>query len=248
VKLVIEPERWRKFIKIATVYKQSPLIPTPVAECSDKGVRIMDMSEGSIAIASMFRKDYFLEYSVGEPEILPITTSLMDCLSFGFKSDKISVETSKEEIKISNGRDEYTTRKLDKGAEPFTLPVEFGEFGIVTKVTDKTGELLGRVLLDGKELEVAKAELYELTSDGRSLFIVLKTEEGTFKRRLDVKQAVALNPMDVYLDGEYYQHITENLEGEVWLSVTPNVVNFSRKAKDHVYTYIVTTSTPPGSE
>lgn len=250
MRLVLEPERWKKLVKAALIYKSSSLISNPVAECTEKGIKIADMSEGSVAVFLLFPVRYFLEYQIetGKTEFLPITEALMNCLSLGFKSEKITVEIGNEEITITDGRDEYRVKKLEKTPEPFTIPIEIGEFGVSVKTSEKTGEVLARVLVDDSELDLAKSDLYEFLSDGKSLWVVMNLEEGSFKRKLEVKKTDVLKSLDVYLDGEYYQHIIENLEGEVWVTLTPNVAVFSKTSKDYAFAYILATSLPTTGE
>lgn len=236
MKLVIEPERLKKLLNQCLIHKSKSLLEVSVAEFSEKGMRVRDVSLDVLSINAAYSPKYFIEYKVPKKEDVPLTDSLLEALGWGFGDDEVKVITDKNDIIIQGKIDKYKETLQDLVKSEF--PIEMGntDIGIMPKKIDAQVQ----VQLPAEELSLPSAERYSLKTEDNKL--VGRVEDtGEFTKKFKISKKKKFEEISVEVEGEFFEAIVSNLYGNVWITISPDVVVFSQKEKDYLLTYMLST-------
>lgn len=242
MKVLIEPTRFKRLLETILIYKQKPLLESAVGEFKEKGLIVKNSSLDVVAVQAMFTKKYFLEYEATE-ENFPLTKTLLDPLNTGFKDEKINVFTEEGSIVIK-GKTETYKEPLTEG-EVGEIPFKMvnTEMGVIPEKLNPEnpqvkGELI-QVLLKGEDLQsIPTAEKFAFSCDGEKLTVTI-TNVGEYTKTFNPTKKESMGKMQVSFDGAYFANVVNNLEGDVWMSITEGAVVFSQKTKDLSLTYLL---------
>ncbi|MBU2613809.1 hypothetical protein KJ925_05155 [Patescibacteria group bacterium] len=236
MKIVVEPERFKKFLGAGLMSKTGTLIDTITAKFNEGGVLIKDAGLQIAAVYGVFSKEYFLEYK-SEEENVPLTATLLEQLNKGFKSEKISVVTEDGNIKIKGGQEKYEEPLLNAEEGKFPVEMKSEEIGLVPVNLKKPNAV---VLLEKGSLDLQTAEQYLFESNGKDITVTIEGV-GKYTKSIKPRKSTAFDELRVKLDGEYFSHIANNLSEDVWVSIMENAIVFSEKTKDYQLTYLLAT-------
>ncbi len=96
-----------------------------------------------------------------------------------------------------------------------------------------------QVLVKAEDLQtLPTAEQYDFSSVGKELTISVK-DVGEYTKTLKPTKIDSVADLKASFDGAYFGAVVNNLEGEVWMSMTKAVVVFSQKTKDMTLTFLL---------
>jgi len=235
LKILIEPSRFRDFLSSLLIYKSKPLIESVIANFMDKGVAVKDITLQTAAVCAVYTKKYFLEYE-GNGETVVLTNTLLDGLKRGFKDEKITIETTDTEIIIRGSEETYSEQLTEKEPEEFPIEVTNTPKGILPK----DFKSIVQVLIPADALSLPSAEKYVIRCDGKAIYVDVE-DIGKYTKKLKIAKKETLGEVEVLVDGGFLQNMVSNLSGEIWLSLNNDVIIFSKKSKDHMLTYLLST-------
>lgn len=237
MRCVIEPERLKRLINAVLIGKK---LDNTVGVFTTNGVQFNDISLEVIAVVAAYKKEYFLEYEAGENEVVPITSTLLDRLGWGFKGDKITFSTGPgstgvESLILSSGDDEkYDEPMISSESEEFPIKMKMSDYGIVPEKYQPQALFL----VSSSELDFPAAETYRLVVKDGGFYVNIRNV-GNYTRKIKVNKTVNSEDLEVEFDGDYFQSIVKNLDGDVWLGLNPEAMVINKKAKDYLLTYLL---------
>lgn len=233
MKLLIEPERFKRLLNIVLIYKGKPLLENVMGGFKPKGLMVKDCSLDVVAIQALFSEKFFLEYEATD-ENVPLTKTLLDPLNTGFKDEKIDVFTDEDHIVIKGKTETYNEPLIERdvGSIPFKMVI--GEIGAVPEKLNPNVQ----VSLKAEDLNLPTAEKLGFSCDGETLKVSIKNI-GEYTKTFKPTRKNVMNALDVAFDGAYFGAVVNNLDGEVWMSMNEGAVVFSQKTKDFVLTYLL---------
>lgn len=236
MKIVVEPERFRKLLKQCLVHKTKSLLEVCVPEFSEKGVMLKDITLDVLAVNAVYSPKYFIEYKAEKKEDVPLTNTLLDGLGYGFSDDEINVFTEKNDIIIKGSTDKYKEALQDITKSDFSIEMVSSDIGILPKKIDTKVQ----VQIPVEELNLPSAERYAFLTEGKDL-IGRVEDTGEFTKKFKISKRKKFEEVSIAVEGEFYEAIISNLSGNVWITIAPDVVVFSQKEKDYFLTYTLST-------
>jgi hypothetical protein len=217
-------------------YKSKPLLESFMAECTEKGVLIKNVDLDVVGVYAAFPKSYFASYDSSILEDVPLTSTILDNLSY-FTSQKVTVQTIGREIVVEGERETYRETMLEREKRNFPIPMVFSSIGFLPQ---KMAPKVQVKILSDELSSVPSSENYKLVSDGSCLKIQ-STDIGMFEKKINVLEKKVLEPITVAIDAELLQHILANTYGECWLSIEDRGIVLSQKTEDFAKTYLQST-------
>ena len=238
MKIALEPQRLRNILSSAMILKADPLIKEPIAEVKENGLVIKDRSLGVMQEYLIFSKNYFMEFDGSGVTNFVLTETMYDKLSWGFKGDKVTVSITEDKSKVvfEGEGENYSEPLVNKEVEEFKIEMASSDVGLLPK---KMSPVL-QVLIPTDSLRLPETEQYYLkASESDKRIVVSVMDIGKYTRELKFTRANILKDLDIDIDGDFYQHILNNLTGEIWFSAVPEAVAFTQKTADYSYTYLL---------
>jgi hypothetical protein len=260
IKITIEPNKFKTFISQVLGYKKSPLTDTSIVTFDGEKAMVTCAIAPDIFVLGEYANTYFNSLEVNPvPQQLMITQTLLkNRLASGFSNDKITVETTKEEIKITGSvLDDIVTEKLESVNLDKLAPYAYimTEVGLIPfKANDKKSMKFNYQIqvpvdrfLDTLPEEVklefeTKMEKPEGTTEDKRISTLNLNFKDTMGSRIRSIPVLATNgepkSCTVVFNFDVLQSLISIFTGNVWLSVNDDAICISQQNKDYALTYV----------
>ena len=234
MKIKIEPDRAKKLIEAGMIHKSKAMIDPVMFQFNKDGVTVADLYSDVIAVHMNLSKKYFLGYESDE-ESIGVPSIILDRLGWGFKDEEIEMSTKDNKLSMKGKSDSFDTPLEDLEKRPFPFKMKDTEHGLIPEKI----EVKSAIKLKADDLKLPPSNLYVFELKGKKLTVSIPNG-GNFVRKLQGK-IIGEEDIKVALEGEYFNCITNNLDGDVTFILDENAVIFAEKKKDHTKTYIMST-------
>jgi hypothetical protein len=260
IKITTEPNKFKTFISQVLGYKKSPLTDTSIVTFDSEKAMVTCAIAPDIFVLGEYAKSYFdaLEVNPVPQQIMITQTLLKNRLASGFSNDKITIETTNEDIKITGSElDDKVTEKLESINLDKIAPYAYimTEVGLVPyKVEDKkTMKFIYqvqvpvdrfmdtlpeevRIVFDTK-LEVPEGET--IAKRTSTLNLMFKDTMGSRVRPVPIL-ATQGEPKacTVVFNFDVLQSLISLFTGNVWISVNDDAICISQMNKDYSLSYV----------
>ena|GEM_PF-4525194 len=233
MRLVVEPERLKNLLSSVLKYGSTKGVESTTASFSPERIDFADLSLEVVAVRASFDKKYFLEYQA-EQESFPLTQTLLNALSHGFKDEKITLEKDGNKLILKGGSETYTEPLSETGRADFPIKMTETDSGFLPENMDPAVS----VMVSADELKgLPSADKYRFQSDGKTLKVIVQNT-GEYTKNLKTKGGL-LKDLTVSFDGEYFRNTVNNLSGDIGLMLSQKALVLTKKAKDHQLTYMI---------
>ncbi len=251
MKMVIEPERFKKFVHASLIFDGGkPMIDNVKAVLTNGQLVVRDLSKQTYAVDSIYDKSFFIELSGKEGEVLVIHQKLLEFIDDFSSEDRITVTTDDGKLFIQDDKQKTIAEHPLVAPNDSTFPMKTADtpYGLLPNVLK---EPVFRGFFDTETLAaIKKSPRYLFNCDGKTLKVTMMDDTGTSKltRELTLKsgpEAPLLSTFTLNFTEGPLRAMLSNLEGEIWVHF--NAKNFeavviSSKRKDYVRTYILAAS------
>ncbi len=236
MKISTKTEKLRKLLSYSLKFGNKKGLDSAVAEFGPEGVKVNDISLEAAALKSEYKKSYFTEYDVEGEEDVPLTQSLLEKLTQGFKDEEVRLETRENKLVLTGSREVYEEPLLDKEKKELPISLIPTDMGFVP---EKGFELITQILIDIDELKaLPTADKYHFATTQEKQFVSLE-DAGKYTKELKADKKHISGDLEVNFDGEYLKSTIDNLSGATWISLAANVIVISQMAEDYVLTYLL---------
>ncbi|MHA1215657.1 MAG: hypothetical protein ACTSPG_10180 [Candidatus Hodarchaeales archaeon] len=228
MKISVEPERLAKLFKNATI---SGMLDGVNLEFTEKGLKFRDISLRTTTVIGVFNKNFFVSFEA-EKEVIPLTKSLVDALSYGFKDKKITMRTEGNDVILEGSHDKYKEPLRNPEIIEFPVKTVVNEYGIVPE------KIVPNVIVqvDVKNLKLPDAKKFKFVSDGKTLKAII-TDVGTYSRDILIEKTVKMEEVTAIFQKEFFDNVITNFNGKVWLQLNKDYVVVSQKEPQFLLTY-----------
>lgn len=236
MKIKIEPNKFRKLIEAGMVIKGRPLIDPLILRCNKGGVQVLDFFSNILAVNMSFTDGYFSTFESDE-EVVNIPFIVLERLSWGFKDEVVDVFTKDDKIFLKGTQDSYDTIMDD--LVPKTAPVSFKEteHGLIPEESDKFKGIKSALKIKADNLKLPPGKAYWFEFKNKNLDVRIP-DGGNFVRRIN-GDVIGDKDIRLPVNGDYYNAIVNNLEGEILLVLDEDTIVFAEKGESYMKTYLL---------
>lgn len=236
MKIKVDPSQFRRMMENILIYHGSVELDSNVGFFAPTQVAFKDVSLEILSVYAVFNREFFLNY-YAEEEQIPLSQSLLEQMKRGFGSGKtMTVYTENGKIHLEGETEHYEESLID--AVPADFPIVFVEDDTLGPVPEN---LKAKAQLEVKAETLAnlpKAEEYVFRCDGKRLEVVVE-DIGKYTKMIVPIIERSMDELEVRLNGTYFEKISNQFTGEVWLSLNENVAVFSQKRDGCLLTYML---------
>lgn len=219
MKLTVEPAKLLRLLENSLVNESStPLLDKTTLTFTSEGVKAMETSLNIIIVALNFQKSYFTSLEVdGKEEKIVFAKSLLDMVSKAFHQDtSLDVQVQDGKLTVTGTSEHYEEDLLVANPEDLSSIVQVDDkLGIVPKALNPVFQ----AKIDSAVLRsLPKAEQYLFTSEDSTLKVII-SDVGEYTKTLTLKETPVTGAISILVDGDYFNHVTANLQGDIWFAL-----------------------------
>lgn len=245
IKIVETPERLNTFFKQILAYSKNPMTDSAIVRFTNDAAIIESSLARDTLVYARYEKNFFITLEVSDKNELFMATATLvkDRLAYGFKAEKITFQTDKENVVITGStEDDVVTEKLDEINHEKEAPFKsiMTEVGLlpVNPETDKVMEFNLQALIDpSKFTDLPQYEEVQFDFKDGKLVLHLKDALGTRDRPIPFKTTGTPSDIKASFQFKTIQQLITQFDKEVWISINNRCICLSTKNKDSALTY-----------
>jgi len=250
MKITAEPIRLTTFLKQAIGYNKAPINDTCLIKFIPTQAEIAFCLQSDVLIFANYNKNYFINLEAQEEQFMASASLIKDRLAYGFKGEKIMLQTDAENVIITGeGNDDVASQKLEAVNEEKVAPFKcaMSDIGLLPAKMVQPFNLQALISVESFN-DLPPLEYVQFDFDGKELKINLADPLGKRSRKIPIKSYAKDNipikeaygtPVKVSFQTKILQQLIGMFEGDVWISLTNGNISISNKTKDYALTYIV---------